>query len=300
MPTTTLNRKRLGRWQPKAKRSPRNRRRASPLQMILRLALVALAGQGLWTAFHSPRLRVRRVEVIGADRLGAERVRQLAGLPLGRNIFCLNLYRAHVKVEREPLVASAEVSRALPDAIRILVRERRPVFVVAHAGQFYEVDGEGVLFRRIPRPIPKIPLLALTRVGPLAVGQRVRADIMKPALACLEQTAADRLRLWKINVDGPHELCLNMKVPSGSHMPGKTLRVRLGRSDDLALKLADARKVLAGRPQVVEEAQYLDVSCAGRPVYMAQASTGATPVSARGNTRGASPPGGVPAPPLRP
>jgi hypothetical protein len=117
---------------------------------------------------------------------------------------------------------------------------------------------------------------------------------MKPALACLEQTAADRLLLWKINVDGPHELCLNMNVPSRPHLPGKTLRVRLGRSEDLALKLADARKVLAGRPQVVEEARYLDVSCAGRPVYMAQASTGAAPVSARGNTPGPVHPEGSP------
>jgi hypothetical protein len=110
---------------------------------------------------------------------------------------------------------------------------------------------------------------------------------MKPALACLDLTAADRLLLWKIKVDGPHQLWLNMKVPTRSHLPGKSLCVRLGRSEDLALKLADVRKILAGRPQIVEEAQCLDVSCAGRPVYMALASTGAAPVSSmRGDTPG--------------
>jgi len=300
MAGTNSNRKRLGRWRPKPHRSPRNRRRISPLQVLLRGALIVLAGQGLWTAFHTPRLRVRRVEVIGADRLGAERVRQLAGVPLGRNIFCVNLYRARLRVESEPLVGSAEVTRALPDAVRILVQERRPVFVVSSAGQFYEVDGEGILYRRVPQPTPKIPLLALANVGPVTLGRHLRTDIMKPALACLQLTTADRLLLWKINVDGPHQLWLNMKVPTRPHLPWESLRVRLGRSDDLALKLADARKVLAGRPRVVEDARYLDVSCAGRPVYMAQASTGPAALPTRGNTPGSGPPGPAPAPSLKP
>ena len=288
------NRKPVRLWRPNSRRSPKNRRRISPLQIALRVSLIALAGQGLWLAFHAPALRVRRVEVVGAERLSAGRVRELARVPLGRNIFCVNLYRARLKVESEPLVASAEVSRALPDAVRILVHERRPVFVVSYAGQFDEVDSEGVLFRRVPRPTPKIPLLALANVGPVRLGQRLRPDVLKPALTCLQLTAANRLLLWKINVDGPHQLWLNMKVPTRSDSPGGNLRVRLGRSQDLALKLADACKVLAGRPQVVANAQYLDVSCAGRPVYMAQASTGAAALSSRGTIPVSGPPGTAP------
>jgi cell division protein FtsQ len=221
------------------------------------------------------------VEVVGADRLGAERVRRLAGIPLGRNIFCLNLYRARLRVEGEPLVASAEVSRALPDTVLIQVNERRAVFVVSYAAQFYEVDSEGILFRRVPSPSPKIPLLGLKNAGPVTIGQRLRADVMRPALACLQQSSEDRLLLWKINVDGPHQLWLNIKVPSRSRPAGRSLRVRVGRSEDLALKLADARKVLAGRPQIVDEAQVLDISCAGRPVYVALAPAGIPLVSAR-------------------
>src|SRR5438067_1159749 len=120
------NRKRLERWRPKVKRGGKNRRRASPTQLMLRSLMVALAGYGLWSVFHSPRLTVRRVEVIGADRLGSEHVTRLAGIPLARNVFCVNLFRPRVRVESDPLVASAEVSRALPDGVRVLVRERRP------------------------------------------------------------------------------------------------------------------------------------------------------------------------------
>src|SRR3989442_921534 len=87
------------------------------------------------------------------------------------------------------------------------------------------------------RPSGNLPLLTLRNVGPVHLGSRLRLDVMQPALACLRLTAKDRPLLWKINVDGPHELCLNMKVPSRSSPTGKTLRIRLGRPEDLALKL---------------------------------------------------------------
>jgi hypothetical protein len=287
-------RKRPGRWRTKTVRSPKNRRRISPILMLVRGAMVALAAQGLWIVFHSPRLAVRRVDVIGADRLGAERVRHLASIPLGQNIFCINLFRARVKVESDPLVAAAEISRALPNAIRVLVKERRPVFDVSQQGHLFEADGEGVLFRCISRPTPGMPILALKDVLPLSIGQRVPESLMKPALACLRLAAGDRAVLWKINVDGPHELCLNMKVPSRSHPNGVAFAIRVGRSEDLALKLADARKVLAGRPQILEEAQYLNVSCAGRPVYLAKATPGAASIATRGNISRSLPPPGAP------
>src|SRR5437868_5788079 len=117
----SLNRRRLRRWQPKPGRSPRNRRRINPARIVGRAFLTFAAGVGLWTLFHAPQLKVRRVEVIGAGRLGGARVEELAGIPLGRNIFRLNLYRAREAVETDPLVESASVTRALPNVVRVLV-----------------------------------------------------------------------------------------------------------------------------------------------------------------------------------
>lgn len=296
MAEPTGNRKRWQRWQPKTARRARNRRRAHPLQVVTRVALAGLAAYGLWTVFHSPRLVVRRIEVVGTQRLSADQVRRLAHVPVGENIFRVNLYRARLAVEAEPQVDSAQVSRALPNAVRILVRERRPVFVVSYAGELFEADAAGILFRRVSKPTPRLPVLALANVGPPRLGAPIRPDLLKPALACLNLTAGEHLLLWKINVDGPHQLWLNMKVPSSSSPTGKTLRIRLGRPEDLPLKLADAWKVLAGRPQLVDEAQYLDVSCAGRPVYMAQTPGppfGRSPLgsaSARDSRNGIRPP----------
>jgi POTRA domain-containing FtsQ-type protein len=294
MPERSLNR-RLRRPRSKPARSPRNRRRPNRVQIAGRVILSMLAVQALWSAFHSPHLRVRRVEVVGAGRLGAARAAQLADVPLGSNIFRVNLYRARVAVERDPLVESASVTRALPDAVRICVRERHPLFTVTYADQCFEADSAGVLFRRVPRPTPQLRVLALRNVGPIRLGQRLPPSIMNPALACLRLTARDRMLLSEIGVDGPHELWLNMTVPSRPSVAptaggaGRTMRIRLGRPEDLSLKLEDARRILAGRPQVLEDARYLDVSCAGRPVYMAQTPSGPTSPAAEGAAGVAAP-----------
>jgi cell division protein FtsQ len=283
-----MNRRRPAQWRRSPTRNPRNRRRMKPGQVLRRASLVALAGAGLWMAFHAPGLRVRRVEVVGAERLGKSRAADLARIPLGQNIFRTNLYRARVAVEQDPLVASASVTRALPDTVRILVRERRPVFVVAYAGRLYEADNSGVLYREVPQPSPQLPVLELRNVGPVRLGERLRPEVAKPALACLRLAARDRLVLRKISVDGPHELWLNMAVPSRPQtarvagLPGQNLRIRLGRPEELSLKLQDARRILGGRPQILADAQWLDVSCAGRPVYMAQTATGSTSIPERG------------------
>src|SRR5438034_9740087 len=166
-PSPNANRRRLRRWAPRPTRSPRNRRRVHPFHIACRIALTGLAGYGLWVAFHSPALKIRRVEVVGAQRLGAERVRQLAAIPLGRNIFQANLYRARLAVESSPQVASAMVSRALPNTVRIAVQERRPVFVVCYNGGFFETDEAGIPFYQVPKSTRKLPLLALRNVGPV-------------------------------------------------------------------------------------------------------------------------------------
>src|SRR5687767_5089887 len=95
------NRRSLRRWQPRHARSSRNRRRTSPFHVAMRFVLVGLGALGLWWAFHSPSLAVRQVEVIGAQRLNAAHLVRQASIPVGQNIFRVNLYRARIAVEAD-------------------------------------------------------------------------------------------------------------------------------------------------------------------------------------------------------
>jgi hypothetical protein len=106
------------------------------------------------------------------------------------------------------------------------------------------------------------------------VGQKVPRELLVSAKQCVRLARAAGLSLTKISIDAQHHLWLNIQVPGAGGALVKPLRVRMGRPEDLALKFADAQQVLRGAPQVSDLAAYLDVSCAGRPAYMAHSSTG--------------------------
>jgi hypothetical protein len=136
------------------------------------------------------------------------------------------------------------------------------------------VDQYGMIYRTLSRPLPQVPVLSLEDTASLQVGQKVPLERLSPVLECVRLAKAASLALTKITVDAHHDLWLNIGVSGAASPLTKPLRVRLGRPEDLSLKFADAQRVLRGAPQVSTLAAYLDVSCAGRPAYMAQSTTG--------------------------
>jgi len=95
-----LNRRRV---RPRPPKRVRNRKRPDWLRVLLSLCLLALGAETLDVAFNSPRLAVKKVSVEGAKTLPTAHVAELTGVPIGRNIFRTNLYRARLAVQQEPV-----------------------------------------------------------------------------------------------------------------------------------------------------------------------------------------------------
>ena len=92
----------------------------------------ALASGGRWL-LTAPRFAVERVEVAGQSRLTTDEVIAASGLSPGQNLFRLDARHAVAGVEALPLVRRAEMVRAFPNRVTLLVEERQP-FVLVHAG----------------------------------------------------------------------------------------------------------------------------------------------------------------------
>jgi cell division septal protein FtsQ len=149
-------------------RLDRRRRRRRALRLARRgsswlcaaLLVVALGGalalgaRCFMTARH---FAVERIEVVGQSQLSADEVVAASGLAPGQNFFALDARRAVAGVEALPRVRRAELVRAFPNGVTLLVEERRP-FVLVHAGglqwpadrffwpadRFFWVDEQGV------------------------------------------------------------------------------------------------------------------------------------------------------------
>ena len=127
------------------------RRLRSILQFFLILcaftALSALCVACYRTLLTSSLLNVTSVQVSGCEVLEPQTVIQQAMIPSGVNILSLDLDGLRLRVTAHPWIASAVISREIPDRIRIEIVERKPVALVK-GQKFYLLDDQGVCFSR--------------------------------------------------------------------------------------------------------------------------------------------------------
>jgi cell division protein FtsQ len=109
---------------------------------------VALATSGWRALLHAPALALARVEVVGAQRVSADEVRQLSGLAIGVNVLRLDLGRAAQSLAENPWIRSASLKRRWPASVEIAIEERRPAAAVDLGGRLYLADDRGEIFKR--------------------------------------------------------------------------------------------------------------------------------------------------------
>ena len=111
-------------------------------------AMMILAGLAGWAGYArvmaSERLKVARVEIRGSRFLADQEVRELLGSAVGDNILGLDIEALKARLRSSPWVADATISRALPDTLRVEIRERAPL-ALAEADQLQLMDEDGTL-----------------------------------------------------------------------------------------------------------------------------------------------------------
>lgn len=106
-------------------------------------SLVGAGAVGVRWLVTSPRFAVSEVEVRGASRLPAAEIIAASGIRGGVNLWKIDARAAAAAVEGLAAVRRAEVIRAFPNRVTIVVEERRP-FTLVHAGRLHWIDEDGV------------------------------------------------------------------------------------------------------------------------------------------------------------
>jgi hypothetical protein len=223
----------------------RNRRRPNVARTLLRVCLAALALECVLVLLFSPRLWVRSVRIDGLQTVSAERITERMRLRPRTNIVRLPVASLRAAVEREPVVAKAEVRRVFPSAVRVVVRERTPWATLKVGGICYLVDRGFVPFHKNRVPWDGLPLVTLAAGENAAtprLGERVVARGLAQANTCVEWAEGRTdFPLERIAIDPEGKLCLNriggteIQLGSGADLSKKldTLALLLAQRDDL-------------------------------------------------------------------
>ena len=207
-------------------------------------ALVVLAAVIVWLFYYSSAFAVSGVRVSGADTVPVATIEQEAAAPVGTPLAKVDLRSIADRLRTIPAVADAQVTRAWPNKIVIVVTERVPVVVVTDGSRFELVDATGATFKTVPNRPAGLPEAKVTGA---------RRDVTVRSVVTVSAALPDTLRaqVASISAVSPDSVTLNL---------ASQVKVVWGSSDDSARK-AEVLSVLMKRKATV-----YDVSAPDLPV----------------------------------
>ncbi|MBA3348931.1 MAG: FtsQ-type POTRA domain-containing protein [Actinobacteria bacterium] len=212
------------------------------------VALVILA-VGVWTAFFSPLLKVRLVEVVGATHTQPQAVIAASAVGRADNLLLLATSEVGDRIERLPWVKSAKVERILPGTVRVRVSERKPALVTALGGIHWTVDAQGHVLSA--QAGGKLPLISGWQDANLEVGDVIDNPQGRSAL-----------RVWRSLEGGLRESVVAIVAPTPERI-SLTLRdstvVRLGSATRLDAKQKVLRALSRRLRGAGQTPAYIDV-----------------------------------------
>ena len=209
----------------------------------LRFCLTVVAGFGLLVA--TSLLFVLAYEVLtqcdyfkaasltieGARRLTREEIIAQAGVRPGMNILAVNLALTRKRLLVHPWIADAEVSREIPAALKIKIREQTPLAIV-DLGHKFLINTQGELFKEWTASDPdNLPLVSGLEMSDLTA--YAKNDLSGPGIGVGRSSKNEQQH------PGPLDavmLVLRLGEDAGSVLPNRLIKkIRVDREIGLTL-----------------------------------------------------------------
>jgi cell division protein FtsQ len=223
-------------------RVPVGRRdRLRKIGAIVFIVTVVLSAAAV-TLTRSPFFYAHTIQVRGTSHVSRANVLLIAAITPKTNVFTLDAAAAEARLERDPWVAEATITKDLPSTLVIEIRERVAVAVVETGGVLRLVADDGaILDKALPRVAAGLPVIASTEDGVEPTTDEVGGAAR--AVAAMTPTLRHRIHGVSILADGQ----LRVDLASGAE-------VAYGEAVDLQEKAMALRALLnyaAGRGSAV-------------------------------------------------
>ena len=228
---------------------------------VMLVGITIVLGAGWWVT-NSPVFDMRSLAIQGNGHLSVRQVATLAGLDANTNVMWLSQRAVERRLEADPWILDATITRRLPSGITIDVVERVPT-AVTQGDRPMLVAGDGMVLGAASSPASaRLPAIAAP-THPAAVGDRLPVSPELTAAAVLPPSV--RPLVGVITRDGDGALVLLMR-------DGVT--VYFGDASDVAAKATALRTVLAWAAQHSVQFRYVDVRAPAVPALGTTAPPG--------------------------
>jgi cell division septal protein FtsQ len=263
-------------------RIPRPMRLISWLALSLGLAMI-LGGGLFWFIRDHAVFHIVAVRVYGAERVPQTELIQLAQIAGGTSLLRIDVERIRTQIMRHPWIREALVQRVYPNALEVIVYERRPTAIL-ESGNGYLIDAEGyVLGQATPAEAAHLPRLVARSSHTAVLGERLTDPAIHAGLGLLHQAHDSPFFRETVisHIDIINTERFLIKTPRGKLIVGHSL-VGIDQKLEFFPVLDEALRSRARR------AEYVDVSVENQIIVKTTARTtqGASRLQRKGGDSG--------------
>jgi cell division protein FtsQ len=207
-----------------------------------------------WAVTRSRVFELRSLTVTGNVHLSSAQVASIGGVTPRTNVLWLSTAALERRLEGNPWIKEARISRTLPSFLSIAILERTPAAVLARTGALVASDGFV-----LGHADPTTALPTIEAVGPKAEGPaRISADL--PSLHVLRALTGDLAsRVGRIGYDRSGRLILTLREGT---------RVIFGDGEAAVPKAAALRAVLRWIDRNDRSVAYIDLTVPTAPAVL--------------------------------
>jgi cell division protein FtsQ len=219
--------------------------------------ILAFAGGGYAVARETSVFAVSHLKIVGGSPRAQAEVRAALEGELGRSLLKVNGGEIDRRIATSPDVLSVSFDRKFPNTLRVVVRPERPVLLLREGADGWVVSARGRVLRQVKNShlssLPRVWVPGTTAVTVNTILVPASGGTAAAALAPLPSALFGRVRFVRAD---DKELTLVLRTG---------LEIRLGDIQDVRLKVAIARRILALIGPSTTTG-YVDVSVPERPV----------------------------------
>lgn len=233
----------------------RERRRKNQIRNGIILLVLFLFFVGLVFFLRSSifDLKLEKVSISGNKVLKEEEVLKILSLKPGTSIFGLSVRSLAMKLEENPWVMEAHVSRRLPDGLNVKIVERKPLALLEANETGYLIDRDSFVIAQVDPDKVDLPSVRDIPLKSLKVGLIIDSEPLKAGLKVLSEMPESLYKKIKL-----------VSISGGENITFYTdegVEILFGRPEEIEKKFEIIEKFL----RIEKEALMIDVRVPSNP-----------------------------------
>lgn len=93
----------------------------------------------------SPLFNIVEIQVLNNEKISTDTIISLSEISIGNNLYKISKKKTINKIKQNAYIESVEIKRNLPNKISIMVKERKPTYMLEYANSYVYVNNQGYI-----------------------------------------------------------------------------------------------------------------------------------------------------------